>query len=137
MNELKNERMKVMKSIKVIGYGLMVIGVLLVSMPAMAQWGNDNQVGASAPRTTFQSTSSMTGSNSAYSSNPSIGDNGMAAAPSHRSLGARRNDSGGIGTPDADDEDDVINPIGDAILPLLMAAGAFLLMKVLRRRRAE
>ena len=128
--------MKVMKSIKVIGYGLWVMGVLLVSMPAMAQWGNDNQVGASAPSTTFQSTSSMTGSNSAYSSNPSIGDNGMATAPSHRSLGARRN-SDGIGTPDEDDNDDVINPIGDAILPLLMAAGAFLLMKALRRRRAE
>ena len=109
----------------------MVIGMLLVSMPAMAQWGNDNQVGATAPSTTFQSTSSMSGSNSAYSSNPSIGDNGMAsqphAAPSSRSISGPKR----ISNPD----DDEINPIGDAILPLLMAAGAFLLMKALRRRR--
>jgi len=84
--------MKVMKSIKVIGYGLMVIGMLLVSMPAMAQWGNDEQVTATAPSTTFQSTSGMSGSNSAYSSNPSIGADGTAAAPSARRIGVRRDD---------------------------------------------
>jgi len=123
-----------MKSIKVIGYGLWVIGMLLVSMPAMAQWGNDNQVGATAPSTSFQSTSSMSGSNSAYSSNPSIGDNGMASqpnavqqAPSARGISGRHNL---IENPDD-------NPIGDALWPLLMAAGAFLLMKALRRRLAE
>ena len=125
-----------MKSIKVIGYGLWVMGVLLVSMPAMAQWGNDNQVGASAPSTTFQSTSTMSGSNSAYASNPNIDNDGMAAAPSNRrTIGVRRNDD--INNPTVDPEDEGNEPIGDAIFPLLMAAGAFLLMKVLRRRRAE
>ena len=114
--------MKAMKSIKVKGYWLMVIGMLLVSMPAMAQWGNDNQVGATAPSTTFQSTSSMSGSNSAYSSNPSIGDNGMASqpnavqqAPSSRGISNRHNL---IENPDD-------NPIGDAVLPLLLLAAAY------------
>ena len=43
-----------MKNVKVIGYGLWVIGMLLVSMPTMAQ--------------EWESTSSMQGSGSAYSS---------------------------------------------------------------------
>lgn len=116
---------------------VMIVMVAALALPAMAQWGNDNQVGASAPSTTFQSTSSMTGSNSAYASNPSIGADGMAAAPnaaSHsRSITNRRNDEwddDNIETPDD-------NPIGGGVLPLLMAAGAFLLMKALRRRRSE
>jgi hypothetical protein len=44
----------IMKNVKVIGYGLWVIGMLLVSMPTMAQ--------------EWESTSSMQGSGSAYSS---------------------------------------------------------------------
>ena len=122
-----------MKSIKVMGYGLWVMGVLLVSMPAMAQWGSDNQVGASAPSTTFQSTSSMTGSNSAYASNPSIGADGMAAAPNaalhSRSITNRRNDEwddDNIETPDD-------NPIGGGVLPLLLLATAYGANKLSRK----
>ena len=123
-----------MKSIKVIGYGLWVMGVLLVSMPAMAQWGNDNQVGASAPSTTFQSTSTMSGSNSAYASNPNIDNDGMAAAPSNRrTIGARRNDE--IGNPTVDPEDEGNEPIGDAILPMLLLAAAYGAVRVYRRKR--
>ena len=81
----------------------------------------------------------MTGSGSNYSSNPSIGNDGVASAPSVHAVSGRRND--GEGNPFGpgtlpDNPLEPGTPIGDAILPLLMAAGAFLLMKALRRRRA-
>ena len=109
--------MKDMKSIKVIGYGLWVMGVLLVSMPAIAQLSND-PFAATAPTTTFQSTSALVGSGSDYSSNPTIGDDGTAAqpnaeaaqAPQARRISGRNNL---IENP----EDD---PIGDALLPLML-----------------
>ena len=111
--------MKDMKRIKVIGYGLWVMGVLLVSMPAIAQLSSD-PFAATAPTTTFQSTSALVGSGSDYSSNPTIGDDGTATqpntAPQSRTLRPRRNDEwddDNIETP----ED---NPIGDALLPLML-----------------
>ena len=116
--------MKEMKSIKVIGYGLWVMGMLLVSMPAMAQFSNNDPFAATAPTTTFHSTSTLTGSGSEYSSNPTISDNGSATQPyaAPRMIGARRNDGGSIAPPDDEDEDYKENPIGDALLPLMLLA---------------
>jgi hypothetical protein len=110
--------MKNMKSIKVIGYGLWVMGVLLVSMPAIAQLSSD-PFAATAPTTTFQSTSALVGAGSDYSSNPTIGDDGTAAqpnaeaaqaAPMARKISGRHNLIENPGD----------NPIGDALLPLML-----------------
>ena len=94
--------------------------VAAFSLPAIAQFGNTDPFAATAPTTTFQSTSALVGSGSDYSSNPTIGDDGTAAqpntAPQSRTLRPRRNDEwddDNIETP----ED---NPIGDALLPLML-----------------
>jgi hypothetical protein len=109
--------------------------VAALSLPAIAQW-NNNDVMATAPTTTFQSTSTLGSSNSAYSSNPSIGDNGTATI---RTIGVRRNEtpSGNPGTPDEDEIDDdekaEWQPIGDAVWPLLLLALAYLIVRATRK----
>ena len=128
---------KIMSIFKVLTNKVCVLVVVAAfALPAMAQFANNDPYTAQAPGSqSFQSTSTMMGSGSTYSSNPSIGNDGVAMAPTARGVNARRNEDGW-----ADDEDPdtpgVPYPIGDAVLPLLMAAGAFLLMKALRRRRA-
>jgi hypothetical protein len=123
--------MKNMKNIKVIGYGLWVMGVLLVSMPAIAQLSSD-PFAATAPTTTFQSTSALVGSGSDYSSNPTIGDNGTATI---RTIGVRRNEN--PGTPNEDEIEDEEKaewqPIGDAVWPLLLLALAYVGVRARRR----
>ncbi len=104
--------------------------VAAFSLPAIAQLSSD-PFAATAPTTTFQSTSALAGSGSDYSSNPTIGDDGTAAqpnaeaaqAPMARKISGRHNL---IETP----ED---NPIGDALLPLMLLAVGYMAV----RRRAE
>ena len=120
-----------MRNIKVIGYGLMIMGALIVSVPAMAQFGTQDMFNAQAPGATFQSTSTMMSSGSEYSSNPTIGDDGTASTPNAeepqqanaRRIGVRHNL---IEVP----EDD---PIGDVVLPLMLLAAVY---GVWRKRRA-
>ena len=107
--------------------------VAAFSLPAIAQFGNTDPFAATAPTTTFQSTSALAGSGSDYSSNPTIGDDGTATQPNtasqSRTLRPRRNDEwddDNIETP----ED---NPIGDALLPLMLLAVGYIAV----RRRAE
>ena len=132
---------KIMSIFKVLTNKVCVLVVVAAfALPAMAQFGNNDPYTAQAPGSqSFQSTSSMMGSGSNYSSNPSIGNDGVAMAPTARGVSGARRAGEDEGWEDESDPDDpgVPYPIGDAILPLLMAAGAFLLMKVLRRRRAE
>ena len=111
---------------------LILAMVAAFSLPAIAQLSSD-PFAATAPTTTFQSTSALVGSGSDYSSNPTIGDDGTAAqpntAPQSRTLRPRRNDEwddDNIETP----ED---NPIGDALLPLMLLAVGYIAV----RRRAE
>ena len=124
-----------MRNIKVIGYVLMVMGALIVSVPAMAQFGTQDMFNAQAPGATFQSTSTMMSSGSEYSSNPTIGDDGTASTPNAeepqqanaRRIGVRHNL---IEVP----EDD---PIGDVVLPLMALAIVYgVWCMVDRRRRA-
>ena len=124
-----------MRNIKVIGYVLMVMGALIVSVPAMAQFGTQDMFNAQAPGATFQSTSTMMSSGSEYSSNPTIGDDGTASTPNAeepqqanaRRIGVRHNL---IEVP----EDD---PIGDVVLPLMALAIVYgVWCMVYRRRRA-
>ena len=108
--------------------------VAALSLPAIAQW-NNNDVMATAPTTTFQSTSTLGSSNSAYSSNPSFSSDGTATI---RTIGARRNegkDSGtNPGTPDDDEQkEEEWQPIGDAVWPLLLLALAYVGVRARRR----
>ena len=128
-----------MRNIKVIGYRLWVIGVLMgalmVSAPTKAQFSNQDMFNAQAPSTTFQSTSTMMSSGSEYSSNPTIGDNGTAVAPSSRirTIGQRRNDVGD--DEDNPNPDDIGNPIGDVVLPLLALAMVYGVWCMVYRRK--
>lgn len=111
--------MYIMKEMK---YRIIILAMAATfSLPAMAQFSNNDPFAATAPTTTFHSTSTLTGSGSEYSSNPTISDNGSATQPyaAPRMIGARRND-GSIDPPG--DDDDIENPIGDALLPLMLLA---------------
>lgn len=110
--------MYIMKEMK---YRIIILAMAATfSLPAMAQFSNNDPFAATAPTTTFHSTSTLTGSGSEYSSNPTISDNGSATQPyaAPRMIGVRRND--GIDPPG--DDDDIENPIGDVLLPLMLLA---------------
>lgn len=87
---------------------------------------------------TFRSTSSMVLTGSAYSSNPTLNDNGMATYDSP-SRGPRRMKMDG--DDDVVDEPTVIEtptgkqPLGDAVVPLMLLALAYAGYKVLARRK--
>ena len=110
---------------------IVIIMAAVLALPAAAQPQTFN--GATAPQVTFQSTNTMMGSGSAYSSKPMLNSNGMATyegasyTPAQAPSGPKK--VGGHtqqGT-----------PIGDAVWPLtlmcLLAAGVV----YLRRRRAS
>ena len=63
-----------------------------------------------------------------------------AYAPAYRPGGMRK-DVGGGGTTEDDDEDPDLptepNPIGDGLIPLLLLAGAYLIVRVARRRMTK
>ena len=126
INELMNERIKDMKaSVKIIGYGLWVIGMLLVGMPVMAQ------------QQEWKSTSTMPGVSSTFT--PNVQEVGAKYVPPMattttdtytptKGTGPRRDfDIGG-------DAGQGPSPIGDAVLPMLLCAAAFA-MFVYRRRK--
>lgn len=121
---------------------LMFVGVALMALPTMAQTFGANQ--AEQPNAAFQSTSTMNGSGSQYSANPTLNNDGTAtyenaAHPSSQKSGPRRakmdgewgdsglgNLPGGPGT-----------PIGDTLLPLLFMSLAFGMFVYFRRKRSE
>lgn len=83
---------------------------------------------------------------SAYSSNPMIGTNGQAYSPSTRIGGIRKTGEyddtedddeygGNAGTPGGTVEENDQLPIGDAVLPLMLLACAYLILRATRRRR--
>lgn len=128
---------------------LMIVAVALMALPAIAQnYGNPykpatqngmQQVGAQVPSATFQSTSTMTGSGSSYSANPTLNGNGTAAMPAHS--GPRRAPETQQPDPDTGDDpeggtDVPEQPHGDALLPLLLCAFAFGMFVYFRRKRS-
>ena len=93
---------------------------------------------ASVPTVSFQSTS-------AYSSNwsqPEVSTinadgsvNEGAYMAQHKAPGIRKD---AIGNPDEEDDDDKPNPIGDAVIPLMLLACAYAIYMVYKRKqRAE
>lgn len=116
-----------MKNVKVIGYGLLVIGMLLVGMPTMAQ------------QQEWQSTSTLQGSGSAYT--PQVTAVGAVTAsematttysPAKAPSGPRK----GFIDPSNPGNQSNEFPIGDAVLPMLLCAVVFCGVIALRRKRS-
>lgn len=86
-----------------------------------------------APAAVFQSTSTLAGSGSAWSATPMLGEDGMAMLegasedPKHAQGGIRR-----VVTPG---NNGTQQPIGDAVVPLMLLALAYAGYKVLARRK--
>lgn len=117
---------------------IVMIMAAVFALPAMAGWINQERKDATVQQSAFQSTSTMQGSGSAYSSNPTLDIDGTASPPSSApSNGPRRSkmddDDFEITTPPQEGKE---APIGDAVLPLLLFAGAAAGVIALRRRRA-
>ena len=136
----------------------MILAAALMALPALAQnFGKPykpkydqtqkQQVVATttAPSASFQSTSTMTGSGSSYSAAPSLNGDGTAtyAAPSGPRR-AKMDDptpssgnpfSGGGNDPNQGEPNE--DPLGDAVLPLLLMSLAFGMFVYFRRKRSE
>ena len=120
---------------------LIILAAALMALPALAQSFGANQ--AEQPNAAFQSTSTMTGSGSSYSANPTLNNDGTATynGASSASSGPRRSK---METGTGQLEDETIggdpngpgNPIGDAVLPLLFMSLAFCGYLYLRRKRS-
>ena len=145
MKELMSMKavMKTMKrniaNVKVMGYGLPVIVILLVmALPTMAQpFGNQP---VTQPTAVFQSTSVMQGSGSAYSANPILNSDGTATySGSASASGPRRakmdDPFGGQTIGDVVNPNEPGTPIGDALIPLALMALAFAGIVAWRRRK--
>lgn len=120
---------------------LTIVMAVAFALPAMAQFQPKDQY-AAAP-ISFQSTSVMTGSGSSYCSNPMLNADGTAtynggSTPSGGPNRAKKDgDPFGGQTIVDHDINDVDTPIGDALLPLMLLALAYLSTRVfLKRKRA-
>lgn len=131
------ERMKDMKRVFVVSSLLLVISFTAMAQIFGATQGEEQPAfGATAPSAVFQSTSSMSGSGSAYSANPTIGEDGSAAYEGASYSPAKASRPGGIKkNPIVDDENDEGNvPLGDAVWPLMLLLCAYAIYKVRSRK---
>lgn len=123
-----------MKKVIVISSLLLAISFTAVAQIAgSTQQEEQNAFGASAPSATFQSTSSMPGSGSEYSSNPTLNADGTVAYEGGSYTSAKAPLIGGPrkSTPNPPDP----TPIGDAVLPLLLMSLAFGMFVYFRRKQ--
>lgn len=107
---------------------ILVVMVAAFALPTTAQ-----NFEAQQPNAAFQSTSTMMGTGSKYSSNPTISENGTASAPSYApasgpkkvlpSTPSTKGDQGNV-------------PLGDALIPLSLMALAFCGVVYYRRKKA-
>ena len=111
---------------------MLIMVVALMALPAMAQ--------------EWQSTSAMQGSGSAYSAQvTAVGATEVLSeakttdsySPNNGPRRAKKDENDPWGTNQQDDNQDEGYPVGDAVLPLLLLACAYLGMRVfLKRKRA-
>jgi len=117
---------------------IMLVLAATFALPAMAQISNQPALGSTAPvapTVKFQSTSSaMMNSGSAYSANPTIGEDGTAAYAAPKTATRPRPGEGTIHN--ARPTDQTNTPLGDALWPLMVLACAYLIIRVYRKRRA-
>jgi len=107
---------------------MMAVGILMVCLLPLT---------ALAQQQEWQSTSTMQGSGSAYSSQvTAVGATGVnslagtaASAPANAPTGPRRVGSTELSDPNRSNE----SPIGDAVLPLMLCAGAYLIIRARKR----
>ena len=115
---------------------MILMGVALMALPTMAQ--TFGKMYAEQPNAAFQSTSTMKGSGSTYSANPTLNTdgtasyNGAASTPAKAPGGPHR--APDPLTPETYD-DGFDSPLGDAVLPLLLCALAFCGVIYFRRRK--
>lgn len=91
----------------------------------------------SVPTVSFQSTSAYSGNWSQPEVSTINADgtvNEGAYMAQHKAPGMRKD---AIGNPDEEDEDDKPNPIGDAVIPLMLIACAYAIYMVYRRKRTK
>lgn len=114
--------------------------LLAISFTAMAQifgatHGEERKAfGATAPSATFHSTSTLPGSGSAYSSNPSLNEDGTASYE-----GASYSPAKAAGHPGGIKKNPIIEgdgnvPLGDGWLPLMLLLCAYSIYKVRARK---
>ena len=143
-------------SIKVMGYRLWVMGVLVLLSIGQAnavdyqnRYKGQNagvqstafQSMAMAPTAGFQSTSAYSRQWNGESTTPMLNSDGSVNAEAYmggpdNAPGMRKAPGGGPGTPGGDLDPNAQQPIGDALLPLLLMAVAFVLARS-RRIRAK
>lgn len=122
-----------MKRVIVISSLLLVISFTAVAQIAgSTQQEEQNAFGASAPSAAFQSTSSMPGSGSSYSATPSLNADGTATLEGASYSPTKPKKPGTIHKAPPIYPD----PLGDAVLPLLLCAFAFCGVIYLRRKKA-
>lgn len=100
----------------------------------MDNYNQYQTMSTTVPSVSFQSTSTMTASGSSYSSQPTIGSDGVATmgetyTSSQPAGGPRR-----IVTPSAGE---IQQPIGDALFPLLLFALAYGAWILTRRKKID
>lgn len=109
---------------------MIIMAVALVALPTMAQsFGQENQL-----QTQFQSTSTLQGSGSSYSANPSLNADGTAYNPAESSTPAQSPAQAPSG-PRRINPIAAPTPLGDAVLPLMLMALAYLGVRVFRARK--
>ena len=108
---------------------IVVLMAAAFALPAVAQWSI-----AQEPSTQFQSTSTLTGSGSSYSTNPTLNADGTA---SYNDATQPANSPRPHKAPPIHGDDDNDMPVGDATLPLLLFAAAFAATVAIRNRRRQ
>ena len=110
-----------------------------MALPAMAQTFGTQQ--AAQPNAAFQSTSTMMGSGSSYSANPTLNSDGTASYNGAAASGPRKAKKDEIfdpgGEPGTPVTPEVNPPVGDAVLPLLLCALAFCGVLYMRNRKEQ
>lgn len=96
--------------------------------------------GAAIPISSFQSTSTLSGGTRSDAATPLINTDGSVAGSAY--MGSISAPTGplkasGTGTPGGDLNKDDQQPLGDALIPLLLLASAYAVYKVARRRVRE
>lgn len=112
-----------------------------MALPAKAQTFGTKY--AEKPSVVFQSTSTMMGSGSTYSANPTLNTDGTAYYNGAAASGPRRVKMGdptptpNPGDPESGDQDNTEpdpTPVGDALIPLTLLAGAYIIIRATRRK---
>lgn len=118
---------------------MIILSVALIALPTIAQTYGKAYTG---DQQQFKSTSSMQKSGSMYSANPSLNANGTATYSPAKAPNIRRavKEDPSIDTPEpvvdiSDDAKVTAPPVGDAVLPLMLMALAYLGVRVFRARK--